>query len=59
MGGRGQPSYLPPRIRIHRQEVDDVGSILAVPVTVAHQHRGDRIAVGVVADQDVAKMLMG
>jgi len=54
-----QPHDCPPRIRPHRQEVDDVGPVLADPVAVAHQARGGRVAVEVVADQDLAKVVAG
>jgi hypothetical protein len=50
------PHHNAPSIRIH-QQVDDVGPALAVPIAVTHQHRGDRVAVGVVTDQDVAQVL--
>jgi hypothetical protein len=52
-----QPRHPPPSIRIHHQEVDDVGPVLTVLVAVVHQTRGDLIAVGLVADQDVAEVL--
>src|SRR6266487_24267 len=47
-----QPNYLLPSLRIHRQRVDDVGPVIAPLVAVAHQLRGDRVAVGPVVDQD-------
>jgi hypothetical protein len=39
---------------MHRQHVDDVGPGLTVLVAVAHQAGGDRVAVGLVVDQNVA-----
>src|SRR5207247_7279472 len=42
-------------MRIHRQEIDDVGPTLTGLVAVPHQPRADRVAVGVVADQDGAE----
>jgi hypothetical protein len=51
-----QSHHLPSSVRPHRQEVDDVGSNLAVLVAVAHQARGDRVAIGLVTDQDVAEV---
>jgi hypothetical protein len=47
----------PPRIRIHRQEVDDVSPILPVLVALAHQAGGDRVTVGLVADQDAPEVV--
>jgi hypothetical protein len=41
-----QPYNLSPSLRVHRQQVDDVGPPLPVLVSVAHQLRGDRVAVG-------------
>jgi hypothetical protein len=38
----------PSCLRIHRQEVDHIGPVLTVQVSVAHQDRGDCVAVGVV-----------
>jgi hypothetical protein len=49
----------PPRFRVHRQKVDDVGPVVASLVTVAEQVRGDRIAVGPVVDQDPAEVIAG
>src|SRR5206468_933789 len=40
---------------MHRQEIDDVGPALTVLVSIAHQAGGDRVAVGLVPDQDVAR----
>jgi hypothetical protein len=37
-----QSHHLSPSIRVHRQEVDDVGPVLTVLVAVAHQVRGDQ-----------------
>jgi hypothetical protein len=37
---------------MQRQHVDGVGPIVASFVAVAEQVRGDRIAVGLVADED-------
>src|SRR5436190_16407696 len=54
---REQPDDLPSRIRVHRQEVDDVGPVVASLVAVAHQARGDRVAVGLIADQDAAEVV--
>jgi hypothetical protein len=51
-----QLHHLPSSVRPHRQEVDDLGSILTVLVAVAHPARGDRVAVGLVTDQDVAEV---
>jgi hypothetical protein len=51
------PHDLLPRIRVHRQEIDDVGPVLPVLVAVAHQVRGDRVTVGLVADQDAAEVV--
>jgi hypothetical protein len=39
---------------MHRQHVDDVGPVVGSVVAVAEQAGGDRIAVGLVVDQDVA-----
>jgi hypothetical protein len=33
--------------------------VLTVLIAVAHQAGGDRVAVGLVADQDIAKMFAG
>src|SRR5512132_1460064 len=49
-----QPNHLLPRLRIHRQHVDDVGPIVASPLAGAEQVRGDRVAVGLVVDLDAA-----
>lgn len=45
------------RNRVHRQEVDDVGSVVGSPVAVAEQLRGDRVAVGLVVYQDSAERI--
>jgi hypothetical protein len=37
------------------QHVDDVGPVVTALVTVSHQARGDRVALGLVADQDPAE----
>jgi len=47
------------RIRIHRQEVDHFRSALPVVVAVAHQARGDRVTVGLVAGQDAPEVVAG
>ena len=39
----------PPLLRMHRQHVDDVGPMVAPPVAVPQQARGNRVAVGLVA----------
>ena len=44
---------------MHRQELDDVGSVVAGLVSVAEQFRSDRVAVGLVADQDAADSVAG
>jgi hypothetical protein len=44
---------------MHRQHIDDVGPVVAMSVAVAKQLRGDRVAVGQVADQDAAKVVAG
>jgi hypothetical protein len=46
-------------LRIHRQDVDDVGPVVASPVAVAEQLRGDRVTVGLVVDQDAAEGVTG
>jgi hypothetical protein len=38
--------------RVHRQVVDDVGPVVASLVPVTHQLRDDRVAIGLVVDQD-------
>jgi hypothetical protein len=43
--------------RIHRQHVDDVGPVVDSFVTVAEQLRSDRVAVGLVADQDATEVV--
>jgi hypothetical protein len=45
---------LTPGIWIHRQQIDDVGPVLPVLVAIAHHVHGDRVAVGIVADQSAA-----
>ena len=52
-----QPHNLSARFRIHRQEVDDVRPIVATSVAVAEQFRGNRVAVGLVVDQNAAEGL--
>ena len=47
----------PPRIRMHLEEVDDVGPVMTGLVAVAHQFRRDRVAVGLVVDQDSAERI--
>jgi hypothetical protein len=59
--GRGfkfakEPNDLTPRHWVHRQEVDDVRPVLTVLVAVAHQAGGDRVAIRLVTDQDVAEV---
>ena len=44
-------------VEVHRQEVDHVGPALPFLVLVAHQLHRDRVAVGVVADQDAAEVV--
>ncbi len=41
---------------MHRQEVDNVRPVLAVRVAIAHQHRGDGVATGLVTDESVAEI---
>ena len=41
---------------MHRQPVDDVGPVVASLVAVVEQVRGDRVAIGLVADQDAAEV---
>jgi len=41
-----------------RQEVDDVGPVVASPIAVAEM-RGDRITVGLVVDQDATETVSG
>jgi len=48
-----------PRLRMHRQHVDDVGPVVAPAVAVPNQLRGDRVAVDLVVDQDAAKCVAG
>jgi hypothetical protein len=50
-----QARDLPPDLRIHRQHVDDVGPVVASLVAVTEQIRGDRVAVGLVVDQNAAE----
>jgi hypothetical protein len=50
-----QSHHLTPCLRVHREEVDDVGPVVASLVAVAHQARGDRVPVGLVMDQDPAE----
>jgi len=49
--------HLAPGVQVHRQRVDDVGSILAVLVAVAQQLGGDRVTVGLFEDQGVAQLV--
>jgi hypothetical protein len=42
---------------MHRQEVDDVGPVVAVLVAVTHQARGDRVTVGLVVDQNAVEVV--
>jgi hypothetical protein len=42
-----------------RQHVDDVGPSLAMSIAVAEQLSGDRISVGLVSDQEIAKVFSG
>jgi hypothetical protein len=44
---------------MHRQHVDDIGPVVAMSVAVAEQLRGDRVAVGLVVDQNAAKRVAG
>jgi hypothetical protein len=53
-----RPHFSSPRVRIYRQQVDDVRPALPVLI-VAQQLRGDRIAVGVLADQDSGQLAAG
>jgi integrase len=41
---------------MHGQDIDDVGPIVASPIAMAHQLRGDRLAVGLVSNQHVAEV---
>jgi hypothetical protein len=54
-----QPNDLPPSLRMQRHHVDDVGPVAAGLVAVTHQARGDRVAVGLVVDQDAAESVAG
>jgi hypothetical protein len=54
-----QPRHLPPRLRIHRQHVDDVSPVVASVIAVAEQLRGDCVAVGLVVDQGAAERFSG
>ena len=54
---REQPNHSPPRFRMHRQRVDDVGPALVVLVAVAHEARRDSVAVSLVVDQDEADLV--
>jgi hypothetical protein len=42
---------------MQREQVDDVGPVIAMSVAVAEQLRGDRVAVGLVSNENVAKVL--
>ena len=44
---------------MQRQHVDDVGPVVSSLVAVAHQLGGDRVAVGLVVDQNAAKGIAG
>jgi hypothetical protein len=44
---------------MQRQHVDDVGPVVASLVAVAEQLRGDRIAVGLVVDQNATEVIAG
>jgi hypothetical protein len=44
---------------MHRQDVDDVGPVVAMSVPVSEQLRGDRVPVGLVVDQDAAEVVAG
>src|SRR5262249_17340065 len=48
------PCHLSPRIRIHREELDDVGAALAVLMAVAQHHREDRVAGGLGAKAELS-----
>src|SRR6266550_8001796 len=48
-----------PGARVHRQHSDDVGPVVASLVAVAHQSGGDRVAVGLVADQHATEVVPG
>src|SRR5205823_23453 len=52
-----QPHCRPPLLRMHRQEVDDVGPVVALAIAVAHQAGRNRVAVGLVADQDATEIV--
>src|SRR5437773_7596616 len=54
-----QPNNLSASLRIYRQQVDDVGPVVPSFVAVAEQVRGDRVAVGLVVDQDAAEVFAG
>ena len=44
---------------MNRQHVDDVDPLVASPVAETHQLRSDRVAVGLVVDQDAAEVVTG
>jgi hypothetical protein len=50
-------AHFPSLLRMHRRHVDGVGPFVASLVAVVHQARRDRVAVGVVADQDTAEVV--
>jgi hypothetical protein len=52
-----QSHHLTPCLRVHREEVDDVGPVVAALIAVADQARSDRVAVGLVVDQDSAERI--
>lgn len=46
-------------MRLVEQHVDDVGPVVASVIVVAEQLGGDRVAVGLVADQNAAEVDAG
>ena len=50
-----RPRHPSPGIGMHRQQVDDVGPVVAMSVAVAEQSRGDRVTVVLVSNQDAAE----
>jgi hypothetical protein len=54
-----QPRHPAPSLWMHRQHVDDVGPIVASPVAVTERLGRDRVAVGLVPDQDAAERVSG
>ena len=48
-----------PLLRTRSQHVDDVGPVIASPITVTEQVRGDRVTVCLSVDQDASKGAAG